>query len=255
MTCSFTSFLLSALLTTSSAFGASFSTTASADAFVATGPGGNLANDNYGGAGSLSVAATGLPQGELQSVLQFNLGAAASAFDVQFGAGQWSVQSVTLQLTATSANNPIFNTPAAGSFGISWMKNDSWLEGVGTPTAPGTAGVTFSSLQNSFIGAGDENLGTFQFNGATSGATTYTLTLTPGLVSDLAAGDNVSLRLFAADSAVSAVFNSRNFGTVANRPLLTVEAVPEPATMTLGGLGILLILVLRPRKDIEGARC
>src|SRR5262249_34168987 len=97
----FSSLLLSALFVTSSTFGATFSTTASADAFVATGQSGNLANNNYGGAGSLSVAAPGLPQGELQSVLQFNLGAAASAFDAEFGAGQWSVESVTLRLTAT----------------------------------------------------------------------------------------------------------------------------------------------------------
>jgi hypothetical protein len=245
MTRFLTGLLFSTLLATCSAFGASFSTTASADGFVATGPSGNLANNNYGGAGSLSVAAQGLPQGEQQSVLQFNLGAAASAFDAQFGAGQWSVQSVTLQLTATSANNPIFNAPAAGSIGVSWMKNDSWQEGVGTPTTPGTAGLTFTSLRSSFIGAQDENLGTFQFNGATSGASVYTLTLTPGFISDLAAGNNVSLRLFAADSTVSGVFNSRNFGTAANRPLLTVEAVPEPGTVALGCCAVLLVAVLR----------
>src|SRR5436190_7014118 len=67
-----------------------------ADAFVTTGPSGNLSNNNYGGAGALSVAAPNLSQGEFQSVLQFNLSGAKSAFDSQFGAGQWTIQSVTL---------------------------------------------------------------------------------------------------------------------------------------------------------------
>src|SRR6266404_5777901 len=100
---------------------ASFSLNPSADAFVTTGPSGNLSISNYGGAGALSVASPDLPQGEFQSVLQFGLSGAKSSFDAQFGIGQWSIQSVTLQLTATSPNNAIFNASAAGQFGISWM--------------------------------------------------------------------------------------------------------------------------------------
>src|SRR5882724_3078740 len=96
----------------------SFGVNPSADAFVTTGPTGNLNGNNYGGAGALSVAAPGLSQGEFQSVLQFNLSGAKSSFDGQFGVGQWSIQSVTLQLTATSPNNAIFNASAAGQFGI-----------------------------------------------------------------------------------------------------------------------------------------
>jgi hypothetical protein len=65
--------------------------------------------------------------------------------------------------------------------------------------------------------------------------------LTPGFTSDLLAGDTLSLRLFAADNTISGVFNSRSFGTVANRPLLTIVAVPEPGTLALGGLGLALL--------------
>jgi hypothetical protein len=38
------------------------------------------------------------------------------------------------------------------------------------------------------------------------------------------------------DNAVSAIFNSRTFGTASRRPLLTLNAVavPEPATWALG---------------------
>ena len=219
---------------------ASFNTGPTADAFVTTGPGGALSGNNYGGGGGLSLSAAGLPQGELQSVLQFNLGGAVSSFNSTFGVGQWSIQSVTLQLSTAPPNNAIFNTPAAGAFGISWMQNDAWMEGNGTPASPGANGITFSSLHSLFIGAGDENLGTFSFNGATAGRFTYALGLTPGFTADVVAGDNLSLRLFAADSSVSAVFNSRTFGTVDNRPLLTIVAVPEPGTIALGGAGLLM---------------
>ena len=223
-----------------SAFGASSSSSATMDAFVTTGLAGILVNNNYGGGGSLTFATPGVDAGEAQSVLQFNLGGAVSAFNAQFGAGQWSIDSVRLQFTAAPANNAIFNSPAAGGFGISWMQNDSWQEGTGTPASPGTTGITFSSLQSTFIGANDENLGTFSFDGATSGAHAYTLGLTPGFLNDVQSGNNVSLRLFANDSSVAAVFNSRNFSIVGSRPLLTVVAVPEPGTIALATLGVIL---------------
>jgi len=221
--------------------GASFSSNPTADAFVTTGPSGNLSANNYGSAGSISLAAPGLPQGEFPSVLQFNLGGALSSFNSIFGAGQWSIQSVTLQLNAAPANNVIFNTSAAGQFAISWMQNDSWTEGTGSPSAPGASGITFTTLQNTFIGAGDQSVGTFSFNGATSGAFTYSLGLSNGLTADVLAGENLSLRLFAVDSSASGIFNSRNFGTVANRPLLTITVVPEPGTLSLAALGFVLL--------------
>ncbi len=220
---------------------ATFSTNSFIDAFVTTGPTGNLSGNNYGAAGALGVSASGLPKEEFQSVLQFDLAGARNSFDNQFGAGQWSVQSVSLQLTATPPNNGIFNATSAGQFQIYWMQNDSWTEGTGTPNAPTTTGITFTSLQNTFIGPNDENLGTFAFNGATNGAANYTLTLTSGFTADLLASNDVSLRLVAADSSVSGLFDSRNFGTAGSRPLFTVDAVPEPATIALTGLGIALL--------------
>ena len=82
---------------------AAFSTNSFADAFVTTGPSGNLSGNNYGGAGALGVSAPGLPKGEFQSVLQFDLAGGRNSFDDQFGAGQWNVQSVSLQLTGQQA--------------------------------------------------------------------------------------------------------------------------------------------------------
>jgi hypothetical protein len=233
--------VLLAVLVTPAGFAASISLNPTADAFVTTGPAGELSGTNYGGAGALSVAAPGLARGEFQSVLRFNLSGARSAFDAQYGVGQWSLQTVTLQLLAAAPNNAIFNPSAAGQFGISWMQNDSWVEGVGGPSAPGATGINFNSLQGTFIGAGDENLGTFGFDGSTSATATYSLNLSSGLAADLLAGNDVSFRMFAADNSVSYLFDARNFPTVSSRPVLTLTAVPEPGPLGLAGAGLLVV--------------
>ena len=108
---------------------ATFSLNPSADAFVTTGgPSFILVSNNYGGAGALSIASPGSPKGEFQSVMQFNLSSVKSSFDSQFGAGQWSIQSVTLTFSNAVPGNPIFNSSAAGNFDVSWMQNNSWVE-------------------------------------------------------------------------------------------------------------------------------
>jgi hypothetical protein len=227
---------------------ATFTLNPVADAFVTPGPSGNLSGNNYGGAGALSVAAPASPKGEFQSVLQFDLSGAAAAFNTQFGAGQWTLQSISLTLTATSPNNSIFNATSAGQFSVSWMQNNSWIEGSGTPASPTTTGITYSSLP-SFISAGDEALGTFTFNGATNGTATYNLNLTPGFSADAEAGDLVSLRLFAADSAVSYLFDSRNFGTASARPILSIVAVPEPGALFPLSAGAIVLYGAKGRRS------
>ena len=229
---------------------ATFSLNPSADAFVTFGPSGNLANNNYGAAGALSVAAGGVAQGEFQSVLQFGLSAAKTSFDTQFGPGQWTIQSVTLQLTAAPPNNPVFNASAAGQFSLSWMQNNTWTEGTGTPQAPATTGITFSTLSN-FVSGADELLGTFSFNGATNGNATYNLSLAPSFSADILAGGTLSLRMFAADGAVSYLSDSRSFSTTAARPLLTITAVPEPG---LAALAAGLFCCATSRRLMPGVR-
>jgi hypothetical protein len=225
---------------------ATFSLNPTLDAFVTPGATGSLSSSNYGGAGALSVAAAGSPQGEFQSVLQFNLATAKSSFDAQFGAGLWTLQSVTLQLTAVAPNNAIFNAAAAGQFSLSWMQNDSWTEGTGNPGAPGSTGIIFSTISN-FVSAADETLGTFSYNGATTGSSISTLNLTPAFSTDILTGNNLSLRMFAADSYVSYLFDSRTFGTASARPLLTITAVPEPSVLAISGLCLSVVVVRRPR--------
>jgi hypothetical protein len=225
------------LLPTLQSWSASFTLNPSADAFVTTGgPTFNLVSNNYGGAGALSIAAPGSPKGEFQSVMMFNFAAAKSSFDTQFGAGQWSIQSVTLTLSNALPNNAIFNASAAGQFAVSWMQNDSWVEGTGTPAAPSPTGINFSTISN-FVSAGDQSLGTFSYNGASTGTASYSLNLASGLTGDVLLGSLASFRFFAADNSVSYLFNSENFQG-AGRPILTVVAVPEPAALALGTLGL-----------------
>lgn len=216
----------------------SFTSTAIADAFVTPGANGSLSSSNFGGAGALAIAASGLPQGEFQSVLKFDLSSAFNSFNSQFGAGQWMVQSVTLDLTASSHGNSIFNPVAAGSFNVSLMQNNSWVEGTGNGGVPTSDGISFNSLEGVYINnAVDQALGTFAFRGNTSGQNGYGLTLSSGLVSDVTDGDELSLRLFAADNQISYLMTSRNGagGIPAQEPALVVDAVavPEPGIAVL----------------------
>ena len=207
-----------------------------ADAFVTSAQ----PDSNYGGAGALSVAASGLPKGEFQSVLRFDASSAKASFDATFGAGQWLIQNVTLRLTAAYPSKDLFNTSAGGQFTIEWMQNDSWVEGTGTPGTPGTTGITFNTLP-SFLSGNDQSLGQFNFDGATSGSTTYTLEPASNFLSDLSGGNLVSMRMLAANSTMSGLFNSRSFGTQAYRPLLSITAVPEPVTLSLLAVGLVYL--------------
>jgi hypothetical protein len=119
------------------------------------------------------------------------------------------------------------------------MRNNSWVEGTGTAGIPTSDGISFTSLQSTYINnATDQALGTFSFGGGSSGANSYALGLTAGLMADLAAGNDLSLRLYAADNGVSYLFSSRANGTSANRPTLIVNAIPEPGSLALGVMGL-----------------
>jgi len=220
-------------------FAASYSATAISDAFVATGPTGNLSNNNYGGGGALAVAASGLSNGEFQSVIKFDLSGARTSLDSQFGAGGWSIQSVSLQLSSSPHSNAIYNDVAAGSFSVSLMQNNSWVEGTGNASNPSATGITFNTLQSTFVNnAVDQALGTFSFDGGTSGVNGYSLELSSGLSADILGGANAGLRLFAADDQVSYLFSSR----ASTSPQLIILAVPEPTVLSLVGLGSVILL-------------
>lgn len=236
--------LASMLAACSNLFAASVSVNPIADAFVTTGTGNSLVASNYGSAGALAVSASGLSKGEFQSFLKFDLSSVKSTLDADYGAGLWTIQSITLSLVTTAPNNGIFNNNAAGQFNLSWTQDTSWTEGTGTPNAPASTGITFSTAP-SFQGPNDQLLGTFSFAGGTTGNNSYTLALTSGLVNGARNGSVVGMDMVAADSAVSYLVDSGNFTQAGSRPLLTITAIPEPGTLTLGGLGAALLLALR----------
>lgn len=228
------------------------SLTPSADAFLS---GANPAL-NYGGAGALGVSASGLPKGEFDSLLQFDFAAAKSSFDAFYGAGGWTIQSITLTLAATPPGNALFNgnlagpggsnINTAGLFALKWLQNDAWTEGAGIPQTPSATGVNFNSLPGLVSGA-DEALGTFAFNGATSGSAGYNLALTASFVADASAGNLVSFLALPADASVAMLVNSRSVGNTALRPSLAIVAVPEPCGATLALVGLLVFASRRRR--------
>ncbi|HSI14353.1 MAG TPA: PEP-CTERM sorting domain-containing protein [Chthoniobacter sp.] len=234
-------------LVPSFASAATFTLSPTQDTFVSSAN----STSNYGAAGALLVNAAGLPKGEFDSLLQFNFSSAKSSFDLTFGVGQWSIQSVTLQLTSANPGNPIFNSPAAaGAFTLNWMQDDSWTEGNGTPMAASTnGGVTYATLPGFRSGA-DQSLGTYNFPGGTSGNNIYTLGLNGSFVADATAGNAVSLLALPADSAIVYTANSQNFTTPASRPVLTVTAVgvPEPGTAVLLLAGMSVGMLFRRRR-------
>jgi hypothetical protein len=224
-----------------------------ADAFVRS----LQPTQNYGAAGALSVSGSiatnptsGLQEGLLDSFLQFNVASAVTSFNSSFGMGQWTIRSVTLALTATSANNADFNL-GAGQFEVRWIGDNSWLEGTGTPNSPATNGITYAqepSILNSNV---DESLGTFSYNGATSGQVQLPLGLPSGFISEISTGNQVSFYMTATPgSTVGFTFNSRHFTSSSAWPALdiTAVAIPEPATVALLGLSCIVLTAMGRRR-------
>ncbi len=215
-----------------------------ADAFVATGSAGNpagtdLTANNYGGAGALAISPAGSVKGRSESLLKFDLAPARTQFDAEYGPGAWQISSITLSLVSNfgtagaQPNNGIFKSVSAGSFAITWLSDDTWTEGTGNPGNPTTDGVSFASL-TSILTAPTDAVGTYLYSPPGNNvASVWSLDLTGGLMADAMSGEALSLLLSPADSSVGYYFNSRTFGTVGNRPILTVTAVPEPSSLLL----------------------
>ncbi len=226
--------------------------TPTADAFIRS-----LApTNNYGAAGALSVSGSiavntnGQQEGLLDSFLQFNVSNTVASFNGAFGAGEWAISSVTLALTATSPNNAVFNY-GSGSFAVRWIGDNVWQEGTGTPNSPATNGISYAqepSILNSNV---DESLGTFNYNGATSGQMSLSLGLAGGFISQISTGNLVSLYMTATPgSSVGFTFNSRHFTSSSAWPMLdiTAVAIPEPTTAGLIGLSCLILTAMGRRR-------
>jgi hypothetical protein len=221
-----------------------FTVTTSADAFLATGSTNNpvgvdLAGLNFGAAGTLVIAPASSVKGEFQSVIQFNLAGATNFFNATCGTNNWTITGLLLELTSNygtagvQPNNAIFPVINGGKFVITWLANNDWTEGTGTPNLPTTDGVTYNSLPGLLAGA-HEILGTNTYLPPGNNVPlTYVLPLTANLVAEVASDSNVSLLFYAADAQIGYLFNSYSYGR-GNEPLIHVTANPLPPKILSG---------------------
>jgi hypothetical protein len=197
---------------------------------------------NFGGAGALVVAGSSAAntKGEFASVLKFDLSVATSALDTAYGAGNWTVESILLELTVVVPNNVNFNANAAGTLSVDWLATDSWIES-------GASSITWSGLP-ALLSGGSQSMGVLAFDGGL-GTTQKALTGNVGFMTDLTSGGIATIYLNAAsDPNLSLTMNSRNFGTPETRPALIITASPEPGRTMLLLLGTTLMSLRRRRK-------
>ena len=214
-----------------------------ADAFVANGTNGSLANLNFGSAGTLAISPASSAKGEFDSLVEFNTGMAFSQFNSLYGAGNWTITGVKLSLASNfptqgqQPNNGLFNTINTGSFGIDWLDSNNWSEGSGGGMGSTGGGVTFNSIPGLLAG-GYDSLGDYTYNPPGNGNyVNYSLQLDSGLLSAIDTGGNVSLYFYAADNQIGYLFNSREFGSNHPEFILTATPVPEPGTLALWAAG------------------
>jgi hypothetical protein len=206
-----------------------------ADAFLATGSpdnpeGTNLTGLNFGGAGTLVVAPAASVKGEFQSVMKFNLSNAVAMFNTNYGAGNWTITNISLELTSNygtsnvQPNNAIFPVISGGNFVIEWLSYDDWVEGTGTPNLPTMDGVTYDSLPDLLSGA-HEILCTNTYSPPGNNVpVTYPLPLDTNLVADVSDGGDVAFLFYAADDQIGYLFNSYSYGR-GNEPLIHLTAI------------------------------
>jgi hypothetical protein len=203
--------------------------TAIADSFVRE----QDPTSNFGGAGLLCTAGENSvnhlaePRGRFDSVLRFDSSVAVASFDATYGADQWSITHVALQVTEIAAPGNTLFPRGVGEFGISWLSDDSWLEGAGTPISPshGPGEITWDLLQTILMTAVSTPLGTGSNVGA-DGIRQYALSLECAFIADVMDGGLVGLHVSPQTATLGFSFYSRNFGIVAWRPQLIVTAAP-----------------------------
>ena len=141
-----------------------------------------------------------------------------SAFDAQYGAGNWAITSVGVQLSTnyaaagTQPNNPDFNTIAPGYFTLNLLGSN-----------PDLTTLTWNKLQSVLGAAGASPVGTFYWPATgdlLNQYVSYRLTPTAELANAIKSG-KVTLLGLAADNGVGYLFNTNTKGTP---PALMISA-------------------------------
>lgn len=200
-----------------------------ANTFVSSGQ----PNSNFGTLGAMEIAAptSSQPRTE-EAVLLYDTSALAAGFDSEFGAGNWTVSSVSLTLYSNVSNagqqpaNSIFSKIAAGNFELDLLSNNNWSQ----------SSLTWDTLPDILPGSGNTNtlasLGTFYWPANGGASSTWSLNPDPTLVSAITSGSEITLfGQPTAGSTVAYLFNTRlNDPSYLN---VIAEPVPEPSSQVL----------------------
>jgi hypothetical protein len=215
----------------------SFSQQVEADTFVSSGQ----PDINFGLQGGMEIAAPTIAQPRTEkTLLRFSTAAMQTAFDADYGPGNWTVTGVTLSLFSNFATadqqpgNDRFNKIASGNFEFDLLSNDNWSE----------TAITWNTLTEILPGPGNNNtltpLGTFFWEAAGETNSIWTLDLHANLADQIHDGDPITIfGQPAEDSTVGYLFNSLKVNP--GYLNVTVTAVPEPSSYAL-----LVSLILLP---------
>jgi hypothetical protein len=163
-----------------------------------------------------------------------------SAFNTQYGAGNWHITSISVALASNyteqgiQPNNDDFNLVASGLFSLEVLGSN-----------PNLTTVTYNTLTNNILPATSAtSVGTFQWNAigppwisgspnntnntSSEPQTTYNLTLNNSLISAVMSGE-FTLFGVAADNQVGYLFNTSN--RLAPELTITADVGPPPAVV------------------------
>ena len=160
-----------------------------ADTYVSSGQ----PTANFGTMGAMEIAVPTSSQNRTEeSLVRFSTASVKSAFDADYGAGNWTITAITLQqysnfsAAGQQPGNSSFNKIAAGGFELDWLSNVSWSE----------TAITWNTLSTVLPGTGTNqlvSLGDFYWAADGSSSQLWNLSLASALVDDIARGGDVTL--------------------------------------------------------------
>lgn len=220
--------LLVAVPASLSAQPTTLSQSVSADTYVSSGQ----PNMNFDNLGAMEIAGPTTAQNRTEeTLLLFDTAALETAFDADYGAGNWTVTSVSLKLFSNVSGagqqpgNTSFNKIAAGDFELDLLSDNTWNASTITwntisSVLPGTDGNTSTSL------------GDFDWLANGTSSATWSLSLDSSLVNDITTGGDITIfGQPTAGSAVGYLFNTLFFNGGAAQLNVTASPVPESATL------------------------